>query len=559
MALVAPRWSSRRHSRGVTKALVLVALCLVMGAAGGVFVLKQRGSFGEGSDPATARSPIVWCEGLPVERCGQHPLDCRVSAYCDGVKFCKTVTARPPGELCEAVGERPQDLQGGVAGATPSTVMAEDPVMDAVLRSDGFRLDELVASGRSVNLPGGSKATRNLSPLMAAAEKGDVAITRLLLLVGADPSLRVPRHAEAWPPLGWTARCFARFQDADAVEQGLAGQRAAEEERCLREADLLSAFRSRDSTRALSLSRELRGSLQVRVLARAAELSLKHRSALLMRAAVGAGWVPPSGEDASFERWPAYRALLNRDLQSVEVLVEAGARWPPLAELARLGHEDLVRRSLDAGADPNAQLPRLPTPLVSAVQSGSSEIVAVLLEKGADANLPSRGDVMPLAAALNRPGSAPADEDIVRRLLEANANPGTAGKPGALLYAATGACRPGMVPLVLRHGAGWDKETQGAFLYLSALDARDCPDTSKLEVLQALLAAGVTLSARDAERHDARWREAVLHPPFAAVLRQAGLVLAPVPPKPVHEKHLLNFAPSKAPSARNNATSSDAP
>ncbi|WP_408888736.1 hypothetical protein VZQ01_21750 [Myxococcus faecalis] len=544
----------------MTKALVLVALCLVMGAAAGLFVLKQRGLSGEGGP--TARAPVVWCEGLPVERCGQHPRDCRVLAYCDGVKFCAATTAAP--EPCGVAGERPEGIEGGADGAASLVEVAEDPVMEAVLRSDGFRLGELIASGRGINLPGRSKATRNLSPLMAAAEKADVAITRLLLSSGADPSLRVPRHAEAWPPHGWTARCFARFQALSAVEAGLVGANT-EEEGCLREADLLSAFRSRDSTRALSLSRELRGKVQVRVLERAAELSLKHRSPLLMRAAVGAGWVPPKGNEASFERWPAYRALLQRDLQTVEVLVEAGARWPPLAELARLGHADLVRRSLEAGADPNAQLPRLPTPLVAGVQSGSSSVVDVLLEKGADPNLPSRGDVMPLGAAVNRPGGAPADEEMVGLLLEAKANPSTAGKVGALLYAATGACRPSMIPLVLSHGARWDKATQGAFLYLSALDARRCPDASKLELLQALLAAGVTLSAEDAERHDARWRDAILHPPFARVLRQAGLVLAPVPPKPVHEKHLLLFDSAdrgKDPRGEprwNNAASSDAP
>ncbi|MFY1826822.1 ankyrin repeat domain-containing protein [Myxococcus fulvus] len=548
----------------MTKALVLVALCLVTGAAAGLFVLKQRGLLGEGSDPATARPPTVWCEGLPVERCGKYPLDCRAATYCDGVKFCTAAKAQH--EPCGAAGEQPQDLLVRPAEATPSVGMVEDPVMDAVLRSDGLRLRELLVPGRIVNLPGRTQATRNLSPLMAAAEKADVALTRLLLSGGADPSLRVPRHAEAWPPHGWTARCFARFQGADEVEQGLVGRSTEAEAHCLMEANLLSAFRSRDSTRAVLLSRQLRGRVQVRVLERAAELSLKHRSPLLMRAAVGAGWVPPKGDEASFESWPAYRALLQRDLQTLEVLVEAGARWPPLAELARLGHADLVRRSLEAGADPNAQLPRLPTPLVAGVQSGSSSVVDVLLEKGADPNLPSRGDVMPLGAAVNRPGSAPADEEIVGLLLEANANPSTAGKVGALLYAATEACRPSMIPLVLRHGALWDKATQGAFLYLSALDARRCPGASKLELLQALLAAGVTLSAEDAERHDAQWREAILHPPFAEVLRQAGLVLAPVPPKPVHEKHLLLFdSPGDRAKDRrgeprwNNAASSDAP
>lgn len=106
MAPAAPRPPSAPRSRGVTKNLIIVTLALLVGAGVAVGVLQRlhparplplepprlfepplpSESLIRGTEAPRARA--VWCEGLPVERCGEQPEACRVSVYCDGVRFC---------------------------------------------------------------------------------------------------------------------------------------------------------------------------------------------------------------------------------------------------------------------------------------------------------------------------------------------------------------------------------------------------------------------------------------------------------------------------------------
>lgn len=111
MAPAAPRPPSPPRSRGVTKNLTVVTLFLLVGAGAAVGLLQWQRfekSLTPGplpvSEPRIRRTeppsqPLirrteapqaraVWCEGLPVERCGEQPEACRVSVYCDGVRFC---------------------------------------------------------------------------------------------------------------------------------------------------------------------------------------------------------------------------------------------------------------------------------------------------------------------------------------------------------------------------------------------------------------------------------------------------------------------------------------
>jgi|GEM_PF-3843819 len=72
----------------MTKNLLVVVLMMLVGSAVGVVVLR-------GGVPAELTEwlpreprPDVWCEGLPLERCGAFPQHCREAAYCDGTRFC---------------------------------------------------------------------------------------------------------------------------------------------------------------------------------------------------------------------------------------------------------------------------------------------------------------------------------------------------------------------------------------------------------------------------------------------------------------------------------------
>ena len=82
--------------------------------------------------------------------------------------------------------------------------------------------------------------------------------------------------------------------------------------------------------------------------------------------------------------------LLARDPGLAGLAPEGGAT--PLALAARLGHIEVLRRLLEAGAAsrPEHDHPRGPNALMEAAAAGHEEAVALLLEHGVDAALQDR-------------------------------------------------------------------------------------------------------------------------------------------------------------------------
>jgi ankyrin repeat protein len=135
----------------------------------------------------------------------------------------------------------------------------------------------------------------------------------------------------------------------------------------------------------------------------------------------------PSARDGTGQT-PVEIAAAGWRHQAVHLLVSRGADAAALAPgpnglywMAELGRVDEARRLLDAGRDPNGGYPQ--APLHRAVAGGHTEVVELLLEHGADPNLPSANGESPLAIATE------ADrERIVALLVASGARPHGPGR-----------------------------------------------------------------------------------------------------------------------------------
>ncbi|WP_197431086.1 ankyrin repeat domain-containing protein [Aliiruegeria sabulilitoris] len=118
-----------------------------------------------------------------------------------------------------------------------------------------------------------------------------------------------------------------------------------------------------------------------------------------LRIAVAAFFVILTGIPALSQRSPIELAILDRDLEAVERLLEEGAPPKAIYDAIYVGSSEIVELLLDAGIDPNFADG---APLREAAREGKLEIVRLLLERGADPDAPNPGGLTALYLAISR-------------------------------------------------------------------------------------------------------------------------------------------------------------
>ncbi|RKH47434.1 hypothetical protein D7X12_02935 [Corallococcus sicarius] len=405
------------------------------------------------------------------------------------------------------------------------------PVVRAIEDGDLPALRAALAQGEPRNRPGSAPNNSRQSPLMVACGWGRPDAAQVLLEAGADPSVTVPRHSNHWPPVGWSALCFARWKNLTDIEGRLIAAGAPPEPVCLREADFLAAVQKRDVEEVSRQVQRSHGRLPANVTHYAVGFALAHHDAGLMREVlrVGRPAAPDRDGRTRGDGWMD-KAFLYDDVATMGVLMDAGVKPPPVAELAEKGHTGLLARALKAGTSPDAEdADGRETLLSAAARNGHVDAVRLLLKAGADPNKKATSGQLPLLHAVGRNPYKPEDTSITQLLLDAGADVRTPQAGSHLLQAAAGSCSPKTVALLLKRKVPWrNTPARGAGPYSSALRNRNfCPEEETVRVLQALRSGGVRIRADDDADWTFLWRQAKQHPAFERELTQAGM-----PPSP---------------------------
>jgi len=226
----------------------------------------------------------------------------------------------------------------------------------------------------------------------------------------------------------------------------------------------------------------------------------------------------------------------------------AAAQLDGLRDAARLGDLERVAALLAEGADPNAYRDSY-SPLMSAAGSGHAEVVALLLQYGAEVEYRDRnGDRALLRAAQNghaeavrlllEAGAAPDSDDdphsitplmaasryghaaAARLLLAAGADPRRLDQSDAsALHNAALAGSTALVVLLLAAGA--EPNPPGAAPYTTPLHY--AVDDDRPEIAFLLIEAGADLEARNSDGETALFRAAAFNrPTILAALLAAG-------------------------------------
>lgn len=500
-------------------------------------------------DKPTAPQPLdpeVAAGFIKAARFGQQDT---VKSYLDR-RFPVTVTdyLGDNALIAAAGGGHVEIVQMLLAAGAPINAASNDQrtaLMAAALRGDDKLVKLLLSAGAAVN----AKDKQGETALFDAVRYGRLEVVRLLLDAGADPNVsnQLPVNAadSGYTPLMYAAKrglapASVSVQDWMAIVKALLDKGAHPDTRSSRGTTALSVaqdYGNQDIAKLL-LQGGAKEVLTYKGLSLddALLMAAGHGDAKEVMESLNAGADPQAESRAGVT--PLLAATYGGNVAAVRAVAERGAKvnhvadgfrgwtWTgaklpmsqqALAEAAslgdtalilaaQLGHEDIVAYLLDHGADPKLANPQGDTPLSVAAEQGHAKIVAMLLAKGIDPDEGQKSAPSFTARAVigvkveerNPPLSKAAQgghEETVKVLLEKGADPNMRGFAGkTALFWGVERGYADVVNLLLDHHADPDiRSTAGLTPLMEA--AKD----GRADLVKALVAHQADLNAREGD------------------------------------------------------------
>jgi ankyrin repeat protein len=350
------------------------------------------------------------------------------------------------------------------------------------------------------------------SPVIAATQRGDPAVLRLLIDAGANVNAQ---DHNGWSALRWAGQSRSSRQNQNMttiialLESAGARDKAGNNAAALFEAVLKKNPVGVEEALRLGANPNAKDDRGVPPLVYATRLGPPAIVEALIRAGADLNANPENGTT------PLISAVSAGDVETVKALLAAGARIDqpdrlhrtPLQEASSWQRGEITRLLLGSSA------PLDPAALAIASLNGSAEQVRMLLGAGADPNANNGHALHEAARGCYRRDNT----EIIRLLLEGGATPKvkTDGEYTPLHRAAS-LCPPEAVHLLLRHGADPNAPDLNR-----ATPLMNAASSGKLESLRLLLAAGADVNARDSYGKSVL-DHAAPHPEVQRELRRAG-------------------------------------
>lgn len=227
-----------------------------------------------------------------------------------------------------------------------------------------------------------------------------------------------------------------------------------------------------------------------------------------------------SGKEYATEAKPQsetlYQAIQNEDYALAFEMIESGKDLNidnPLYAAVEKNHQELIARLIETGADVDQPIIEgggaYITPLALAVMKNKVKIVKSFLAAGATPTAKHGDEFCPLETACDR-----GNMRLAKILLEAGANPDSQMpggmrklKQGSPLFSAVSSNKPAMVDLVLSYGANpdiWDENRKVTPLAEAAIfvEYAENEEANKtFEIIQSLITNGANVNIKRASKN----------------------------------------------------------